>query len=859
MSHFSAYSIFSNKAQGRIWLFFIPSTVTINKVSFHEQLIHCDVWFKASNQSIFVTVVYGLNDPRARMGLWEELSSISATITQAWVVLGDFNVVRKLSERVGPNPPSTQDILDFNACLAHCYLDDMHSLGSEFTWLNKQDTGSKTWARLPTSGISDHSPLLVTVAPAGSIKRRFSFLNIWQEHSDYKRLVATAWQVPCYGSPMYQLFHKLKSLRSSLQIPHKESFSNITGKVQAAKKQLEACQSALQADLFSPQLIDLERKLLAQYADLNKQEMDMLFQRAKVHNIRKGEFFSSKIALRKHHSTIGMITDKDGNVRHGLDNVNSAFVEYYTGLLGGEVQVKPLSDIVLSDGPKGEIKKALFSISSNKSPGQDGFSSGFFKGAWDIVGDAFCLAIEEYFRKGRMMRKVNTTLIALVPKKEVPLTVQDFRPIACCSVVYKTISNIIANRLQTVLPDLVGNEQAAFIKERSIFENITMSQNLIKGYNQSLISPRCLIKGDIRKAFDSLQWEFIRQMLNGLGFPSQFVKWTMGCITSPWFSLKINGTLCGFFPGKSGVRQGDPLSPYIFVLSIEILSRQLRRLYLLPQVSSHPKCAKLCLNHLVFADDLMIFMRGDVPSVVDVAQCLDEFASVSGLHANPAKTSIYYGGVAEDVRKQIGVLTGYSEEQFPFRYLGVTLNPDRLAPGMFKVMIDKIQSSIHHWTGNLPSYAGKLQLINSVFVWLGKLLCKPHHAESWRAILKVRDSLLGLVGDQVAVQAVLHSCVLKGRFVISKVYDKRRPKRSKLGWARVLSYPEIRPKHKICLIQAAQQVLSTVDKISARGYHLADVALAWLDWIMVGSGLEELVITSATSTWDAYLEMCFGL
>ncbi|XP_074288545.1 uncharacterized protein LOC141613701 [Silene latifolia] len=483
--------------------------------------------FKASNQSIAVTFVYGFNDPRARVGLWDELTSISATITQAWVVLGDFNVVRKLSERAGPNPPSTQDILDFNACLAHCYLDDMHSMGYDFTWSNKQCTGTRTWARLdrvlvnpdwllrfPSSfalslppGVPDHSPLLVTVAPAGSIKRRFSFLNIWHDHSDYKRLIATAWQIPCYGSPMYQLFHKLKSVRSSLQILHKESFSDISGKVQAIKKQLDACQTALQADLFSPQLIEQEKNLLTQYAELNKQEMDMLFQRA-----------------------------KDGIVRYGLDHVNSAFVEYYTGLLGGEVKVEPLSDIVLSAGPKVSVE------------------AGFFKSAWDIVGDTFCLAVEEYFRKGRMMRKVNTTLLALVPKKEVPLTVQDFRPITCCSVVYKTISKIIANRLQKVLPELVGNEQAAFIKGRSIFENIMMSQNLIKGYNQSLISTRCLIKVDIRKAFNSLQWEFIRQMLHGLGSPSQFFKWTMGCITSPWFSLKINGTLYGFFPGKSGVR-----------------------------------------------------------------------------------------------------------------------------------------------------------------------------------------------------------------------------------------------------------------------------------------------------------------
>ncbi|XP_074306171.1 uncharacterized protein LOC141641408 [Silene latifolia] len=252
-----------------------------------------------------------------------------------------------------------------------------------------------------------------------------------------------------------------------------------------------------------------------------------------------------------------------------------------------------------------------------------------------------------------------------------------------------------------------------------------------------------------------------------------------------------------------------------------------------------------------------------------------------------AKTSIYYGGVAEDVRKQIGVLTGYSEEQFPFRYLGVTLNPEKLQlinsilfglenywcsdlllpkvvvnlinklckdyfwgtqPGKHKMIFQRWHSICSPWQEggfNINELLSWNKALICKWLWLlsqnrdgiwDKLTkdynmldasiwtaqCKPHHAESWRAILKVRDSLLGLVGDQVAVQDVLDSSVLKGRFVISKVYDKLRQKHSKLGWARVLSYPEILPKHKISLIQAAQQVLSTVDKISARGYHLVN-------------------------------------
>ncbi|XP_074314092.1 uncharacterized protein LOC141649297 [Silene latifolia] len=182
-----------------------------------------------------------------------------------------------------------------------------------------------------------------------------------------------------------------------------------------------------------------------------------------------------------------------------------------------------------------------------------------------------------------------------------------------------------------------------------------------------------------------------------------------------------------------------------------MLSRHLRRIHLLHQVSYHPKCVKLKLNHLIFADDLMIFVRGDTPSVVAAANCLDSFASISGLYANPAKTSIYYGGVHDEMKRQIKVLTGYTEDAFPFRYLGITMNPGRLSSSMFNTMVDKIQGSIHHWSGNLLSYAGKLQLINAVVCGLENFWCSvlllPSH------IIKIvnkfcKDYFWGTLGMQ---------------------------------------------------------------------------------------------------------------
>ncbi|XP_074300996.1 uncharacterized protein LOC141632341 [Silene latifolia] len=197
----------------------------------------------------------------------------------------------------------------------------------------------------------------------------------------------------------------------------------------------------------------------------------------------------------------------------------------------------------------------------------------------------------------------------------------------------------------------------------------------------------------------------------------------MGCITGSWFSIKLNGSVHGFFPGKSGIRQGDPLSPYLFVLSMEILSRYMRTICSQPQVSLHPKCSKIGLTHLVFADDLMIFILGDVPSIVAVAHTLTAFAAWSRLHANTDKTDVYFGGVQQSVKNEILRDTGFSEGTFPFRYLGLPLNTARNTVDMYGVLINKIQASVQHWSSTSLSYAGKIQLLNSVIFGLENFWC----------------------------------------------------------------------------------------------------------------------------------------
>lgn len=187
-----------------------------------------------------------------------------------------------------------------------------------------------------------------------------------------------------------------------------------------------------------------------------------------------------------------------------------------------------------------------------------------------------------------------------------------------------------------------------------------------------------MLKVDIQKAYDSVSWSFLKEALHAFNFPSKFVHLVMVCVQSASFSVSLNGCHHGYFKGEKGLRQGDPMSHILFVLCMEVLSRMLTRAKEEKIFDDHPMCGRLKITHLCFVDDLMMFLRGDVPSATRLVQTFNTFANTSGLKENINKSYFYFAGVHEDVRKQILQETKFSEGKLPFRYLGVPLTAARL-------------------------------------------------------------------------------------------------------------------------------------------------------------------------------------
>ncbi|KAJ0453055.1 putative RNA-directed DNA polymerase [Helianthus annuus] len=362
-----------------------------------------------------------------------------------------------------------------------------------------------------------------------------------------------------------------------------------------------------------------------------------------------------------------------------------------------------------------EVKKAMFSIGENKAPGPDGFTSAFFKHAWDTVGEEVTDAVLTFFDNGQLLKQINHTIIALVPKKDAPNSVLDYRPISCCNVLFKCISKIITERIKGKLESLVSINQSAFVPGRKISDNILLTQELMHNYHTNRGPSRCALKIDIQKAYDTVNWSFLETVLTRFGFHRKMVKWIMTCVSTVSYSLCINGNIHGFFYGKRGLRQGDPLSPYLFTLVMEVLSLLLQHAARThASFKFHSLCAKQRIINVSFADDLFVFAHGDRSSVKVLRDALGCFTKISGLVPSAPKSTIFFCNVPSQVKMQILGLMPFQEGSLPVRYLGVPLISTRLAYRDCKILIERVKRRIDNWMSRSLSFAGRLQLINSV-------------------------------------------------------------------------------------------------------------------------------------------------
>ena len=238
------------------------------------------------------------------------------------------------------------------------------------------------------------------------------------------------------------------------------------------------------------------------------------------------------------------------------------------------------------------------------------------------------------------------------------------------------------------------------------------------------------------KAFDMVDWGFLLDTLAVFQFPLKVLNWIRACHITHKFSISINGELASFFSGKRGLRQGDPMSPYLFVMAIKVLLKLLaNHIADSPNFKYHQMCDKIKLYAICFADDLIMLCHGSYQSVLVLKSALDEFSLLSGLGANHAKSNTFISGVPNAISQQLINLFGYTVGSLPIRYLGIPSISSKLNLHDCSPLIDKVSSRLSSWLNRCLSYAGRLQLIISVLtsiqVFWASHLCLP------KKILKV--------------------------------------------------------------------------------------------------------------------------
>ncbi|KAK2639862.1 hypothetical protein Ddye_027657 [Dipteronia dyeriana] len=342
-----------------------------------------------------------------------------------------------------------------------------------------------------------------------------------------------------------------------------------------------------------------------------------------------------------------------------------------------ELPLKKLSDVERESleeiFSKEEVWTALTSCGGNKAPSPDGFNLNFIKDNWEVIGDDFMKFMEDFHRNGSVLEELNMSFIALIPKCINSKTMKDFRPISLVGALYKILAKVLASRMRKVINLVDGESQMAFVRNRQILDSFVIAEEIIHQWKKSR-EGRVLVKLDFGKAYDSLDHSFLDFMLKEMGFGWRWRKWVGCCISTSRLSVLVNGSPTRQFGMERGLRQGDPLSPFLFNVAAEGLSAVFKKaeaMDLMKGISFGGNVVHV--SHMHFKDDTILFLQPGVEYLRNVRRILMCYEVASGLRINFQKS--YVVKIRKRKEREVNWATVFksSKASLPISYLGFSL------------------------------------------------------------------------------------------------------------------------------------------------------------------------------------------
>ncbi|RVX21695.1 Transposon TX1 uncharacterized 149 kDa protein [Vitis vinifera] len=607
---------------------------------------------------LWLTVVYGPNSLSLRKDFWVELLDIFGISFPLWCIGGDFNVIRRSSEKLGGSS-LTSSMKDFDDFIRECELLDPPLRNAPFTWSNMQESPvCKDW-------------IVSFTQMSGS----FPFLKAFKKFFlEELRIIGRLFWKPIRSSGAQHLLGlricgcNILASKSALKVGG-VAFKELGGKATSG---------------------GLSTELIIQRA-LRKEELEELIlreeihwrQKARVKWVKEGDcnskFFHKVANGRRNRKFIKVLENESGVVLNDSESIIEEILHYFEKLYSGHI------------GEPWRVEGLDWSPISEE----------MFQDCWDVIKEDLVRVIAEFHSRGIINQSTNASFIVLLPKKR---------------------------HLRGVLHETIHSTQGAFVQGRQILDAVLIANEIVDEKRRSG-EEGVILKIDFEKAYDHVSWDFLDQVLEKKGFSPRWRKWMRGCLSSVSFAVLVNGNAKGWVKTFRGLRQGNPLSPFLFTLVAYILN------------------------------DTIFFSNTSEEDLQTLKSLLLVFGQISGLKVNLDKSNIYGINLEQNHLSRLAELLDCKASGWPIHYLGPLLGGNPKACGFWDPVIERILKRLDGWQRlfyllEIPaSVAAKIERLQIDFLWSGVRKGKRDHLVSWDVVCKPK-TIGGLGFGKIALRNV---------------------------------------------------------------------------------------------------------